>query len=134
MAIYGVGAFYEEDVSSQFISNNLVGVGWSYQRASDLHQFMRSLKVGDVVYIKAAPPGQAIVVKGIGLIMDNQIRDDQNSGGLVHCGRNVRWVSTTTFTLPARSGKNNVQSNTLYEEFDPAAQAAIMSRIAPGSP
>ena len=129
MAIYGVGAYYDNDVSSNFITNNLVGVGWSYNDAADLHQFMRSLKVGDVVYIKAAPPGQNITVKAIGLIMDDQIRDDANSGGLVHCGRNVRWVSTVNFILPPRSGKNNVQNNTLYEEFDPQAQAAIMARI-----
>ncbi|HZR62777.1 MAG TPA: hypothetical protein VFA80_17675 [Xanthobacteraceae bacterium] len=129
MAIYGVGAFYEDDVSSSFIANNLVGVGWSYNRAADLHQFMRSLKVGDIVYIKAARPGQNITVKAIGLIIDDQIRDDANSGGLVHCGRNVRWASTTTFTLPPRSGKNNVQNNTLYEEFDPQAQTEIMARI-----
>jgi hypothetical protein len=129
MAIYGVGAFYDNDVAPDLIGNNLVGVGWAYQDAADLHQFMRSLKVGDIVYIKAAPPGQNVIVKAIGLIIDDQIRDDANSGGLVHCGRNVRWASTTTFTLPPRSGKNNVQNNTLYEEFDPPAQAAIMDRI-----
>lgn len=129
MAIYGVGAYHEEDVSADFISCNLVGVGWPYQDAADLHQFMRSLKVGDIVYIKAAPPGQQVIVKGIGLIIDDQIRDNANSGGLVHCGRNVRWVSTATFTLPPRSGKNNVQNNTLYEEFDPIAQAEVVTRI-----
>jgi hypothetical protein len=129
MAIYGVGAYYDEDVSADFVKNNLVGVGWSYQEAADLHQFIRSLKVGDIVYIKAAPPGQNIIYKAIGIIIDDQIRDDVNSGGLVHCGRNVRWVSTSTFTLPPRSGKNNVQNNTLYEEFDPRAQAVIIAQV-----
>jgi hypothetical protein len=129
MAIYGVGAYYDEDVSGDFISNNLVGVGWPYQDAADLHQFMRSLKVGDIVYIKAAPVGQNVIVKAIGLIIDDKIRDAADSNDLVHCGRNVQWVSTTAFTLPPRSGKNNVQNNTLYEEFDPPAQAAIMNRI-----
>ena len=129
MAIYGVGAFYEEDVSPDFISKNLVGVGWEQTDAPDLHQFMRSLKVGDIVYIKAAPPGQRIIAKAIRKIIDDQICDASNSGGSVHCGRNVRWVTTTAFTLPARAGKNNVQSNTLYEEFDPLAQAGIIDRI-----
>jgi hypothetical protein len=129
MAIYGVRAFYDYDVSADFISKNLVGVGWGQNDAPDLHQFMRSLKVADIVYIKAAPPGQRITVKAIGIIVDDQILDHPISGGTVHCGRNVRWFSTIIFQLPPRSGKNNVQNNTLYEEFDPVAQKAIIDRI-----
>jgi hypothetical protein len=49
MAIFGVGAYYEEDVSQAFIQANLVGVGWDATDAPELHQFMRSLKVGDIV-------------------------------------------------------------------------------------
>jgi hypothetical protein len=41
MAIYGVGAYYDEDVSSDFISQNIVDVGWDHANAPDLHQFMR---------------------------------------------------------------------------------------------
>jgi hypothetical protein len=129
MTIYGVGAFHNEDVSSDFIAKNLVGVGWDQNDAPDLHQFVRSLKVGDIVYIKAAPPGHRITVKAIGIVGDNQIIDHSSSGGTVHCGRNVRWCSTMSFQLPPRSGKNNVQNNTLYEEFDPVAQKEIIDRI-----
>lgn len=28
MAIYGVGAYYDRDVSTDFINQNIVGVGW----------------------------------------------------------------------------------------------------------
>jgi hypothetical protein len=87
------------------------------------------LKVGDIVYIKAAPPGQRIMVKAIGIIIDDQIRDASDTSEAVGCGRNVHWLSTAPFTLPARVGKNNVQSNTLYEEFDPIAQAEIINRM-----
>ena len=52
MAIFGVGAYYEEDVSQAFIQANLVGVGWDATDAPELHQFMRSLKVGDIVQEK----------------------------------------------------------------------------------
>jgi len=69
MAIFGVGAFYNRDVSQDFIQANLVGVGWSLNDAPELHQFMRSLKVGDVAYVKASPPRSPdICVKAIGII------------------------------------------------------------------
>ena len=54
MAIFGIGASYgKEDVSRDFIGNNLVGIGHRVEDAPELYQFMRSLKVGDVVYIKS---------------------------------------------------------------------------------
>jgi len=130
MAIYGIGAFYEEDVSDEFIRANIVGAGWSVRDAPELHQFVRSLKVGDIVYIKAFPPGsREIIVKAIGVIADDAIVDDQNSNGIVSCGRNVRWVSTRQFALPQPIEKNNVRANTLYEEFHPLVQRQILARL-----
>ena len=38
---FGVGAYYDEDVSQDFIQANLVGVGWDVTEAPELHQFMR---------------------------------------------------------------------------------------------
>ena len=56
MAIFGIGAFFEKDVSQAFIKKNLVGIGHSVEGAPELHQFMRTLKVGDIVYIKSFSP------------------------------------------------------------------------------
>ena len=54
MAIYGVGATFDEvDVSQYFIDNNVAGIGWPIKYAPDLHQFIQSLKVGDIIYIKS---------------------------------------------------------------------------------
>ncbi len=129
MAIYGIGAYYDEDVSSQFVSANLVGVGWDSNDAPDLHQFLRSLKVGDIVYIKAFPPGGHLIIKALGVITDDQILTQADTNALVSCGRNVRWVSTTRFALPVPRQKNNVRANTLYEEFHPVVQREILNRI-----
>jgi len=130
MAIYGIGAFYEEDVSESFIRANVIGAGWPLGDAPELHQFVRSLKVGDIVYIKAFPPGsRQIIVKAIGVIVDDVIVDDSTSNDLVSCGRNVRWVSTEQFALPQPTEKNNVRANTLYEEFHPVVQREILARL-----
>ena len=66
MAIYAVGAYYDGDVSDDFIANNIAGPGWSINDAPELHQFVRSLKVGDIIYIKSfSPTSPDIIVKEI---------------------------------------------------------------------
>ncbi len=130
MAIYGVGAYYEADVSGEFIASNLVGVGWNETDAPELHLFMKTMKVGDVVYIKAYPPGsQDIVVKGIGIIADDTLRHLKDTNGLVEIGRNVRWLRSEEFRIRKPNEKNNVRANTIYEEYHPAVQKEIISRI-----
>jgi hypothetical protein len=130
MAIYGVGAYYEHDVSDAFLANNVVGVGWGAEDAPELQEYFRSLKVGDIVYIKAAFGGADITVKGVGIIRDNVIRTSADTNGLVTTGRNVAWLSTERFVIQRPMEKNNVRSNTVYEEFHPVVQAEIISRIA----
>ena len=130
MAIYGVGAYYEHDVSDAFLANRLVGVGWGANDAPELQEYFRSLKVGDIVYIKAAFGGADITVKGIGIISDNVIRTSADTNDLVSTGRNVAWLNTDRFVIPRPAEKNNVRSNTVYEEFHPVVQREIIARIA----
>jgi hypothetical protein len=129
MAIYGVGAYYDRDVSDEFLANHLVGVGWNGQGAPELQEYFRSLKVGDIVYIKAAFGRADITVKGIGIIRDTVIRTHADTNGLVSTGRNVSWLNTEKFVIPRPMEKNNVRSNTVYEEFHPRVQAEIIERI-----
>ncbi|WP_286850429.1 MULTISPECIES: hypothetical protein [Sphingobacterium] len=126
MAIYGVGAYYDRDVSSDFINQNLVGVGWDATDAPELQDYFQSLKVGDIVYIKAAFGQNDITVKAIGIISDNIII---RNNGLVSTGRNVKWIFTQKFVIPRPQEKNNVRSNTVYEEFHPVVLQEIISRI-----
>lgn len=128
MAIYGIGAYFdgERDVSGDFISNNIVAVGWGIDNAPELHHYLRSLKVGDIVYIKAAYGGGDITVKGIGIISDNEIREDLE---LAPIARNVKWLNTQKFVISKPQEKNNVRSNTIYEEFHPEILKLIIERI-----
>ena len=63
MAIYGVGAYHDHDVSDEFIAHGIVGTGWTENEARELHQFFRSMKVGDIVYLKSAFGGADVTVK-----------------------------------------------------------------------
>ena len=87
MAIFGVGAYYDGDVSDDFISNNIAGPGWSVEEAPELHQFINTLKVGDIVYLKSASPASAdIIVKAIGIVVDDELIKDSP---VVSAGRNI---------------------------------------------
>lgn len=135
MSIYAIGAFHHKDVSNDFIESNIVGVGWSLQDAPELHQFMTTLKVGDVVYIKACAFGSSdITVKAIGIIKDSEIK---SIPGLVAIARNVKWQCTSSFKIDnpfhkentEESEKLNHRSNTIYEEFHPYVQSEIISKF-----
>lgn len=127
MAIFGIDAAYdEEDLSQDFIKANLVGVGHGLDDAPELYQFMRTLKVGDVVYIKSVPRSNSdISVKGIGVIID----DKEVKNRIVSCGRNVQWVDTQRFRIPKPKETYNVRKNSLYEEFHPEVQRIILKHL-----
>jgi len=128
MAIYGIGANYDRnrDVSQDFIDNNIIGTGWTLEEAPDIHQFIKSLKVGDIVFLKSSSiRTHEIIVKAIGVINNNEIPVHQ----IIQIGRNVTWLLKDEFRLP-ESGKNNVHQNTIFEEFDPEIQQEIINKIA----
>lgn len=130
MAVYGVGAFYDRDVSPDFIRENIVGVGWSDDDAPELREYFQSMKVGDIVYIKAAAFGaEDITVKAIGIIRDTVIRRNVDTDSLVSTGRNVKWLFTNRFLISRPVERNNVRSNTVYEEFHPEVLRQIIDRI-----
>jgi len=129
MAIYGVGAKYgNDDVSEEFIKHNVIGTGWDITDAPELHEYFKSLKVGDIVYIKSANPSSAITVKGIGIIIDNIILNSTNNQ-YTEIGRNVKWLNTDKFIIQKYDEKNNVRMNTIYEEFHPDVQNEIIGKI-----
>jgi hypothetical protein len=132
MAIFGIGAYYdgERDVSREFIQNDLAGVGYSEPDAPEIHRYVRSLKVGDIVYIKAfSPSSPDLHVKAIGLIADDEALTAAQTNGLVGIGRRVHWVVTDPFSFPKPHERNNVRANTIYEEFHPAVQQVIIQRL-----
>ena len=133
MGIFGVGATFNntEDVSKDFIDNNIAGIGWGEKYAPDLYQFIQSLKVGDIIYIKSfAPTSQTTTIKAIGIIIDDKIVKKFSIGEhKIGIGRNIKWLNKKTFTIKNPQGKHNVVNNSFYEEFNPEIQKAIIDRI-----
>jgi hypothetical protein len=132
MAIYGIGAHYGKthDVSGDFIKKKLAGVGWPAVESPELHQFIASLAVGDIIYIKSfSPTSKFIFVLAVGFVRDDEILDAKSTHGLIQAGRNVVWKITERFSIPKPKERNNVRLNTLYQEFHPKVQAEIIKRL-----
>jgi hypothetical protein len=131
MAIFGIGASYnKQDVSGKFIRRNIVGIGWTEQESPELHQLVKTLRVGDIVYIKSvAASSRFIYVKAIGVISDVTIRTAEDTDELVQIGRNTIWLSTRNFQIRKPSERNNVRYNSIYQEFHPEVQSAILRRL-----
>lgn len=131
MAIFGIDAYYDEDMSQKFIENSIAGLGWDEFNAPELFQYVASLKVGDIVYLKSCPPSSKdIHVKAIGFIANHKLLTEiKDTGNIVSAGRRINWVHTERFTIPRPQEKNNVRSNTMYEEFHPDIQKEIMAKL-----
>ncbi len=140
MAIFGVGSNWSgEEVRERFFSDSCFLLGWNEVSARDLYAFMASLKVGDILYIKANQPGsRTIRVKGVGIVRRNLI-------GCITAGEfhgnvsdwetlfvRVDWIYRDEFfvTIPQDEGKlTNIRAATIYEEYLPFMQEAIIQRI-----
>jgi hypothetical protein len=141
MAIFGVGSNWSgEEMSNRFFTEGKFIVGWDVDSAKDLYVFLASLKVGDVLYVKANPPGsREIRVKGVGIVTKSVMGcliSGEFEGSCISDGNGlfvrVRWVDQQEFTvtIPENEGRlTNIRAATIYEEYLPFVQDAILRRI-----
>ena len=116
MAIFRIGAMYggDNDVSPIFIKKKLACVGWDEDTAQPLHAILKHLKVGDIVYIKSHPPSIGLIVKAVGVVTSDEIKDEKDLG----TGVPARWLWTAEERLGQFDDKYPVQNIALYEEFN----------------
>lgn len=141
MAIFGVGSNWGGDeVCGLFFDKGQFILGWNEESAEDLYSFISSLKVGDILYIKANRPGsRSIRVKGIGVVSKNLMScifaGDLGYGSIKDWNSlfvNVAWVVQDEFIIdiPEDHGRlTNVRAATLYEEHLPFVQERIVERL-----
>ena len=129
MSVFAFGANYDgRDVFQDFIKNNCVGIGWSYNDNTSGHHIIQSIKAGDIVYIKSCNNGLPITVRTIGIVIDYKSFTVPN---VAEIARNVRWLDTNTFVIPNPKStvKNNVRSNSVYEEYNLDVIGQIINKI-----
>lgn len=128
MAIYGLGTHYDRgDVSMEFVASGLACVGWSEVDAPAAHGMFRAVKVGDIFYLKSHSPKVGLIIKAVGLVINNLIRDDiyPDLGSCMP----VKWVWSGREVVGRIDDKYNVRNITLYEEFNPDVQARVLSLL-----
>jgi hypothetical protein len=141
MAIYGVGSNWSgEELKDRFFEEGKFILGWNEDSAKDIYAFVASLKVGDILYIKANRPGaRTIRVKGVGIVTKNLLTC-MSSGELAHSALSdwehlfvdVAWVHRDEFqiNIPEEEGRlTNIRAATIYEEYLPLVQEAILKNL-----
>lgn len=128
MAIFGIGAYYDNDVSGIFIEKELACIGWSEETTSALYNILRSIKVGDIIYIKSQPPQIGLIIKAVGLVVDNEVLFHEGIGA----GVKMKWIWTGNEKLgriKALDDKYNVRNNSIYEEFNRFVQNKVVQLL-----
>jgi len=127
MAIYGIGAMYDgtNDVSGDFVRNQIACVGWSAQDAPALHEMLKYIKPGDIVYIKSHPPNVGLIIKAVGIVVGNQVVSNPNLGN----GVPMRWIWSGEHRIGTINDKYNVRNLTLYEEFSFDVQRTVIDLL-----
>ena len=131
MSVWGIGAYYDEDKASDFISNGVACLGWSKQDAQPLHSMLSSIKIGDIIYIKSfVTQKKQLIVKAIGIVT-GEVCDKPNKTNL-GCGVCVKWkenFSEEVFDVTPEMYRNNVFNKSLYEEFNEEIITFIINRL-----
>ena len=125
MAIYGIGASYgrKHDKTEEFINKSCACIGYSMDETPELFMILKSVKVGDIIYIKSRSiQDQKIIIKAVGLVKDNELKNHEDLG----TGVEVSWVWKGEKRIDISGLKNNVYNNTMYEEFTPAIQQELL--------
>jgi hypothetical protein len=126
MAIFAFGASYgDDDVSEDFIKRGVACVGWEPDEAPTLHTLLKHIKTGDVVYLKAHPPNAGLIIKAVGIVVGNEVREYGKLGR----GVSVEWVWSGKKRLGQIKDKYNVRNLTLYEEYGFEVQTKVLTLL-----
>jgi len=122
MAIYGFGAMFGGtlDKTEDFMSDGVVGVGWTDRDSFGCRAMVRGITVGDIAFIKAYPPNQGLILKAVGVVLSNKPVDDPNLG---YCVK-VRWEWGGTRVVGKMNDKLDfMRRGAVYPEHNPDIQS-----------
>jgi hypothetical protein len=129
MAIFGFGATYDgEDVSDRFVAAGMACVGWSEDDAPPLHNILRHIKIGDIVFLKSFAPQVGLTIKAVGIVTGREPVEREHLGW----GVPVRWVWQGEERIGQLEDKYPVRSITLFEEYNPTVQEHVIELLLAG--
>jgi len=99
MAIFGIGARYDDQwVNKSFIEHKMACIGHERADTPEIYAEFRTLKVGDIIYMKAlGPSSDRMCIMGVGIVTNNFIKEiitDEDTDDEIHWGHGVKvnWV------------------------------------------
>jgi hypothetical protein len=125
MAIFGIGAYYDRDVSADFLEHGCACVGWAEADAPPAHAILRHLRAGDIIFIKSFTPNEGLIIKAVGLVREGRVRSFSDLGD----GVPVRWVWNGEERVGRLDDKWPVRTVTIYEEYHPEVQTRVMDLL-----
>jgi len=130
MAIYGIGSSYEDskiDMTNKFIQEGVACIGWDYDDTPPLHNMMRKVKVGDIIFIKSYYQYKELRIKAVGIVVNDNIRSIKNFGKACI---DIKWIWTGQEQIDKKNDKyDNVRTLTMYEELNPEIQKRILQLL-----
>ena len=127
MKVWGIGT---NDIYEFPLRKDYIRIDWDKEAAPDLHVMFRQIQVNDIVYVKAfLRNGRILRVKAIGIVTQSVHKQEETGNMIIK----VLWLDVFTkepldISLNDCNVKNNVYSNTLYQEYSQQIIEKIMKR------
>ena len=125
MAIFGIGAYYDSDVTEDFLKQGYACVGWSEEEAPPAHSILRHLRTGDIIFIKSYTPKYGLTIKAVGIVKEYKVQDVNGLGSCVP----VHWVWQGVEKVGILDDKWPVRSVTIFEEQHPEVQNRVINLL-----
>lgn len=132
MAIYGFGAYYDDsrDVSEELIRAGFACVGWPEEDAPPLHNLLRDIGIGDIVFLKSFTPQSGLTIKSVGIVTG---RGPVHTEGHLGWGVPVMWRWQGEERLGHLNDKYAARTMTLFEEHNPDVQRRVVDLLLNGN-
>ena len=140
MAVFGIGSMYgsTEEKLPEFKKHGCAFVGYKLAEAPFIHQMMKSIKIGDIIFVKSFSGPHGLFIKGVGIVTSIDFIED-NLGGLGF-GIPVKWFwicDPDNDDDKIKIGKlgdkgDNMRGGTLYEEYNPEVKLRLIEILSNG--
>lgn len=126
MSVYGMGSLFSatEEQLGNFVSEGFACIGWKKKEKPELYEILNSIKIGDIIYIKALPfNSKSMKIKAVGVVT----AEPQNTNthhGYEECENEigVKWLKSNInksiniddSNINKRKGSLFIETNTDY--------------------
>ena len=126
MSVYGMGSLFgaTEEQLGNFVSEGFACIGWKKKEKPELYEILNSIKIGDIIYIKALPfNSKSMKIKAVGIVTAEP-KNTNTHHGYEECENEigVKWLKSNInksiniddSNINKRKGSLFIETNTDY--------------------